>query len=84
MFKNYLAIALMHLVQANTRSFLPVIKRAHCKLGYFLIFWVGLYLPRSFTKDQLIPDFLAQIAQTLLAMKIVYPIFYFFAIYSTS
>ena len=65
---SYLAIALMHLAQANTRSFFPVIKRAHCKLGYFLIFWVGLYFPRNLTKDQDIPDFLAQIEQIFEAM----------------
>jgi hypothetical protein len=53
----------MHLAQARTRSFLPVKSLVHCKLGYLRIFWVGLYLPRSFTSDQDIPDFLAQIEQ---------------------
>ena len=60
---HYFAIALMHLAQASTLSFLPVSKRAHCKFGYFLNFWVGLYLPLSLTKVQDIPDFFLQIEQ---------------------
>jgi len=65
----------MHLAQARILSFFPVSKRAHCKLGYFLIFWVGLYFPLSFTKDQDMPDFLAQIVQIFeaISMKFLIP-----------
>ena len=41
-------VALMHLVQAKTRS--PESKRVHWRLGYFLFLTVGLYFPRSFTR----------------------------------
>jgi len=36
-------IVLIHLAQAKTR--LPEGKRTHCKLGYCLLFIVGLYFP---------------------------------------
>ena len=36
----------MHLAQALT--LLPFSRRTHCKLGYFLLLTVGLYLPLSF------------------------------------
>ena len=63
-------MALMHLAQARTRSFLPVVNRVHCKLGYFLTFWVGLYLPLNLIRDQDIPDFLAQIEQIFEAITL--------------
>ena len=58
----------MHFAQASTRF--PEPKRAHCKLGYLLTFWVGLYFPRSFTKVQPMDDFLPHTAQILEAMLV--------------
>jgi hypothetical protein len=52
----------MHLAQAKTR--LPDANLTHCKLGYFLTFAVGLYLPLSFTRVTAIDDFFPQIEQT--------------------
>jgi len=53
----------MHLVQAKTR--LPEGNLVHCKLGYFLLLVVGLYLPRSFTRRQTTIDDLPQIEHCL-------------------
>jgi len=64
------AIALIHLAQARTRF--PENKRTHCKFGYFLSFWVGLYLPLNFTKVVDIPDFLPQMEQIFEAMFLFY------------
>jgi len=49
----------MHLVQAKT--LLPEASRVHCRLGYFLLFEVGLYLPRSLTLRQAMTEDFAQI-----------------------
>jgi len=59
--QNYLSLlcALMHFVQALT--LLPEVNLTHCKFGYFLIFMVGLYFPRSFTLLQATAYFLPQI-----------------------
>ena len=51
----------MHFAHANT--LFPIGKRTHCKLGYFLTFWVGLYFPLNFTKVQDMPDFFWQMEQ---------------------
>lgn len=66
----------MHLAHAKTRS--PFCVRIHCKLGYFLIFCVGLYFPRNLTKDQDIPDFLEQMVQILLAIECTISYLYLF------
>ena len=79
---TFLAIALIHFAQAKT--LFPLNKRTHCKLGYFLTFWVGLYLPLNFTSVQDMPDFFWQMVQILLAMEVYYLTFYFFAICSTT
>ncbi len=55
-----LASVLMHFVQAKTR--LPSARRAFCKLGYFLVAGVGLYLPRSFFLPAIIIDPFPQIS----------------------
>ncbi len=62
----------MHLAQAKTLfpAFLPKGKRTHCKFGYFLNFWVGLYLPLSFTRVVAIADFFLQIEQIFSAIII--------------
>lgn len=57
----------MHFAQARTR--LPP-NRAHCKFGYLRTFWVGLYLPLSFTRVQFKLVFLAQTAQIFEAIGI--------------
>jgi len=51
----------MHLVHAFMR--LPEGKVSHCKLGYFLIFFEGLYLLRSINRCRAIIDVLPQIGQ---------------------
>ncbi len=56
-------MVLIHLVQALTR--LPLARRTHCRLGYFLFLVVGLYLPRSFLRTVATIDFLPQIAHRL-------------------
>jgi len=50
----------MHLVQAFT--LLPEANLTHCRLGNFLLFEVGLNLPRSFLSRHTIWDDLPQIA----------------------
>jgi len=45
-----LANAFLHLAQSFTRS--PEGNFAHCRLGFWIRFTVGLYLPRSFTNLQ--------------------------------
>lgn len=62
------ACALMHLAHANT--LLPLFKRAHCKLGYFLTLVVGLNFPRNFTSLHPIDDVLLHIEQILLAIVV--------------
>jgi len=63
----------MHFAQAKTRLprnglaflgyFIPAEIITHCKLGYFLFFEVGLYLPRSFLSFQTTVDVFPQIVQ---------------------
>lgn len=53
----------MHWAQALTR--LPESNLTHCKLGYFLFWTVGLYLPRNFTSLVAIREPLPQIEQVL-------------------
>ena len=65
-----LADALMHLAQALTlfpeaKPALPAGRRTHCKLGYFLLLTVGLYLPLSLTLCQTMVEVLLQTAQVL-------------------
>jgi len=55
--------ALMHLAQALT--LLPLGNFTHCKLGYFLVFTVGLYFPRSFLSFRTIIDPLPHISHCL-------------------
>jgi hypothetical protein len=63
--ENYLFLAkvLMHLAQALT--LLPLVKRTHCKLGYFFFLAVGLYLPRRSRRVTPTTGDLAQIWQIL-------------------
>lgn len=66
----------MHLAQAKTLfpyngfaafgDFAPIGTIVHCKLGYFLYFLVGLYLPLSFFNFQFTVEVFPQIEQILL------------------
>lgn len=62
---NYLIFprVLIHLVQALT--LFPSERLAHCRLGYFFFFPVGLYLPRSFFLVTATIGFLPQIEHLL-------------------
>ena len=55
---------LMHFVQALT--LLSLFKVTHCKFGYFLTLFVGLYLLRSFFRVTLIIDVFPQREHVLL------------------
>jgi len=51
---------------------LPLAKTVHCKLGYFLVLHVGLYLLRSFFRVTLIIDVFPQREHVLLIVFLIY------------
>jgi len=61
---------LMHWTQALVR--LPDAKVSHCKLGYFLFFSAGLYLPRSLLRGVSSIEPLPQTAHVLNLDIIIY------------